>query len=1288
MAITYRLLKGSPLTHQELDDNFRLASSSLAALEAATGSFLYSGSFDGSTTLTLYSGDVNYNIDLSSLGGGGSDLTALNLFTGSIQTEVNNLTAETGSYLYSGSFSSTDNVITLYSGNQNYELNLNSLTGSTLISASVSNNIITFEKGDGTTFNITVNTGSGVGGGTTDYVSNVRYNTGSIQFTGVGDAFSGRIDINDLTASLISNDQTSSFVTNDQTGSFVTNDETGSFMTTGSVTDNTITFTKGDGTTFEITVDTGSGGAFDVSAAAVGELLFKTSATSADGKHVKQYYADGSYGKGVTIGNTHSTNDGLNIYETSNDPQSYSEDHIILSDSSGSDLIIRNGGKEAGDGYIFLKVDEPGLSGTTFNVAKLGGPDKSVILYHSGSNVFRTEYIGSDASVIISGSISGSKDVFFSGLPNTITANIVGFDTATGQLSYYDTGSFGGGSATDITDLNNFTGSIQTEVNNLTAATGSYLYSGSYDSGTNVVTLYSDNQNYDLDLSGLAGGGGGGFAITASNEGSVLTQNARSFDFAGNGVTATNTGNAVTVTVTQANTSSFVTNDQTSSFVTNDQTSSFVTNDETGSFLTTGSVTDNTITFTKGDGTTFEITVDTGSGGGGSTDYVSNVVYQTGSIDFTGVGSGFDGVIQINDLTGSLINNSQTSSMFVGAAVNTSITVKNKHTGTIAKGTPCYITGSGTSGNVVGVVPADAVDGTYMPAGVVLAEELTNPGDEGTGYINGWINGVDTSAFEAGDNIYVAVGGGYTNVKPTGSALIQKLGNVEKIHVSNGSGVIVGAGRANDLPNINPGHFWVGDSDWVPQAVSTSSFVTTSSFNDATGSFMTTGSVSGSVLTFTKGDGTTFDITIVSSSYAASSSHSPNLYNSDGTLEGNRRVTANTHNLSFNFADANWIINTDPGVEVQINNLNASDAPQVIGYSDGVLTAMNTSSIASGGGGTPDTPLNSLQFNSASAFGGSELYYDEANIRLGINVASPLRALHVSSSSAQALRLESTVAENQYIQFFPLGASGAGSLIGGVNVNDFGILNTDGGIQTNQYVSASGEIFFPRIAAATRSNVVGYDTATGELTYQAAGGGSDLPVSSSGTGLTSAATSIDFVGNLVNTTVSSDDVTVTVNSGSVNQVNLVGATADADYRVLLVDGDGMYDETLYVDNNNGLTFNPSLDFLQVKGEVIAYYASDRSLKDNVTPIADPLQKLESINGYEFDWNDNQGVYEGHDIGVIAQEIEEVLPELVTTRESGVKAVKYEKLTAFLISVVKEQQNQIEDLKTRVENLEK
>jgi hypothetical protein len=148
-------------------------------------------------------------------------------------------------------------------------------------------------------------------------------------------------------------------------------------------------------------------------------------------------------------------------------------------------------------------------------------------------------------------------------------------------------------------------------------------------------------------------------------------------------------------------------------------------------------------------------------------------------------------------------------------------------------------------------------------------------------------------------------------------------------------------------------------------------------------------------------------------------------------------------------------------------------------------------------------------------------------------------------------------------------------------------------------------------------------------------------------------------------------------------VNLTTSSANADYRVLLVDESGFSSETLYVDSNDGLTFNPSLNYLQSKGEVIAYYASDRRLKDNIIPILNPLEKLAKINGYEFDWNKNQQVYKGHDVGVIAQEIEEILPELVTTRDNGDKAFKYEKLTAFLISVVKEQQKQIDELKSKL-----
>ena len=102
--------------------------------------------------------------------------------------------------------------------------------------------------------------------------------------------------------------------------------------------------------------------------------------------------------------------------------------------------------------------------------------------------------------------------------------------------------------------------------------------------------------------------------------------------------------------------------------------------------------------------------------------------------------------------------------------------------------------------------------------------------------------------------------------------------------------------------------------------------------------------------------------------------------------------------------------------------------------------------------------------------------------------------------------------------------------------------------------------------------------------------------------------------------------------------------------------------------------------LNSTGDVVAYYSSDKRLKDNITPIKNALDKVKQIGGYEFDWNYKQSTYEGHDIGVIAQEIEAILPELVTTRDNGYKAVKYEKIIALLIEAIKEQQLQIDELK--------
>lgn len=149
-------------------------------------------------------------------------------------------------------------------------------------------------------------------------------------------------------------------------------------------------------------------------------------------------------------------------------------------------------------------------------------------------------------------------------------------------------------------------------------------------------------------------------------------------------------------------------------------------------------------------------------------------------------------------------------SLAATTAANTVITVKNVSGGTIEKGTPLYITGSGTGGNIVGVWPADAGNRLRMPALAIAGEQLLDEA-EGIALLDGFISGVNTSAFASGDEVFVAVGGGYTNVPPTGSGvLIQKLGNVEKVHPSNGSGVINGPNAARSLPNWETGRVMVG----------------------------------------------------------------------------------------------------------------------------------------------------------------------------------------------------------------------------------------------------------------------------------------------------------------------------------------------------------------------------------------------------------------------------------------------------------------------------------------------
>ena len=105
--------------------------------------------------------------------------------------------------------------------------------------------------------------------------------------------------------------------------------------------------------------------------------------------------------------------------------------------------------------------------------------------------------------------------------------------------------------------------------------------------------------------------------------------------------------------------------------------------------------------------------------------------------------------------------------------------------------------------------------------------------------------------------------------------------------------------------------------------------------------------------------------------------------------------------------------------------------------------------------------------------------------------------------------------------------------------------------------------------------------------------------------------------------------------------------------------------------------------IRALGDITAYYSSDIRLKENIIPIENALSKVESISGNTYDWKegyDEIHSHKGNDVGVIAQEIEEILPQIVTNRDNGYKAVQYEKIIPLLIEAIKE-------LSTKVKGLE-
>ena len=106
-------------------------------------------------------------------------------------------------------------------------------------------------------------------------------------------------------------------------------------------------------------------------------------------------------------------------------------------------------------------------------------------------------------------------------------------------------------------------------------------------------------------------------------------------------------------------------------------------------------------------------------------------------------------------------------------------------------------------------------------------------------------------------------------------------------------------------------------------------------------------------------------------------------------------------------------------------------------------------------------------------------------------------------------------------------------------------------------------------------------------------------------------------------------------------------------------------------------------------DVVAYYSSDPSLKENKKLIENPLDKISQLGGYSFDWKDEArdivgDHLNGKDYGVMADEVQALFPELVDTRSNGIRAVKYDKLVPLLIEGIKELKQELNIIKEQLQ----
>ena len=269
---------------------------------------------------------------------------------------------------------------------------------------------------------------------------------------------------------------------------------------------------------------------------------------------------------------------------------------------------------------------------------------------------------------------------------------------------------------------------------------------------------------------------------------------------------------------------------------------------------------------------------------------------------------------------------------------------------------------------------------------------------------------------------------------------------------------------------------------------------------------------------------------------------------------------------------------------------------------------------------------------------------------------------------------------------------------------------TGGGATTVSYNDGTGQVTISSTDTNTDTNTTNFNIQASGGTAENISAGETINYTGSG------ATTVSRSGNTI--TISSTDTNTDTNTQRSDEeirdvigamISGSGATSvtynDAANTMVISSTDTNTDTNTTYSAGTGITLsgttfsigqavatNSTVTFGEVRstGDIIAYYSSDLALKENLNPISNALDKVSQLGGYSFDWKDTHLEDRGglddmfvkkSDVGIIAQEVQKVLPEAVGKREDGTLGVRYELLVPLLVESIKELKEEIQSLKS-------